>query len=428
MAEAIDRLTSYYAATAHAAPDRPALAGEARADVCVVGGGFTGVSAALHLAERGFGVVLLEAERVGWGASGRNGGQAGTAYAADMSAIRRWVGAEDARRLFAIAEESKALIRERVDRHGIQCDLRAGQVHAANKPRHLRELRAMQADWAETYGYTGTELVDRDGLGRHVATEAYVGGLYDPGSLHLHPLNYCLGLAQAAEEAGARIFEGSRVERLTYGEPALVHTREGRVRADHVILCANAYIGDLVPAIRRTIMPVGTYMGATPPLGRERALALLPSNAGVVDSNFVLDYFRLSADWRLLYGGRVSYSTIPPRDLAKSLGARMRHVFPSLADVGFAYTWGGYVGITVERTPDLGRVTDNVLYCQGFSGQGVALTGIAGKLAAEAVAGRAERFDVMARLPHTPFPGGRVLRTPLLVLAMAYYRLRDLLP
>jgi gamma-glutamylputrescine oxidase len=338
------------------------------------------------------------------------------------------VGDEDARRLWAIAEESKAIIRERAARHGIHCDLRDGQFHAANKPRHLRELRQMQADWAETYGYTGTELVDRAGLGRHVATDAYVGGLYDPDSLHLHPLNYCLGLARAAAEAGARIFEGSRVERLTYGEPAAVHTAQGCVRADHVILCANAYLGELVPSIRRSIMPVGTYMGATPPLGRERALALLPSNAAVTDSNFVLDYFRLSADWRLLYGGRVSYSTIPPRDLAASLGARMRHVFPSLSDVGFAYTWGGYVGITAERTPDLGRVTDNVLYCQGFSGHGVALTGVAGKLAAEAVAGQAGRFDVMSRLPHTPFPGGRRLRTPLLVAAMAYYRLRDLLP
>ncbi|SDG03309.1 gamma-glutamylputrescine oxidase [Limimonas halophila] len=428
MTDAIDRLTSYYAATANAAPERTTLDGEARADVCVVGGGFTGISAALNLAERGYDVVVLEAERVGWGASGRNGGQAGSAYAADMSAIRRWVGEEDAKRLWAIAEESKAIIRERVARHGIQCDLRDGQFHAANKPRHLRDLRQMQADWAQTYGYTDTELVDRDGLGRHVATDAYVGGLYDSGSLHLHPLNYCLGLARAAEEAGARIFEGSRVESLTYGEPAVVHTTDGCVRADHVILCANAYLGELVPAVRRAIMPVGTYMGATPPLGRERALALLPSNAGVTDSNFVLDYFRLSADWRLLYGGRVSYSTIPPRDLAASLGARMRHVFPSLSDVGFEYTWGGYVAITAERTPDLGRVTGNVLCCQGFSGHGVALTGVAGKLAAEAVAGQAERFDVMARLPHTPFPGGRRLRTPLLVAAMAYYRLRDLLP
>ena len=428
MTAAIDRLTSYYGASTHPAPDRERLHGEARADVCVVGAGFTGVSAALHLAERGYDVVVLEAERVAWGASGRNGGQAGTAYAADMSAIRRWVGAEDARRLFDLAEEAKAIIRERTARHGIACDLRDGQFHAANKPRHLRELRAMQADWAETYGYTGTELVDRAGLRAHVASDAYVGGLYDPGGLHLHPLAYCLGLARAAEAAGARIFERSRAERIAYGEPAVVHTADGCVRADHVVLCANAYLGDLAPAIRRTIMPVGTYMGATPPLGRERALSLLPSNAGVVDCEFVVDYFRLSADWRLLYGGRVSYSTIPPRDLATSLGARMRHVFPSLSDVGFDHTWGGYVGITVERTPDLGRVTGNVLYCQGFSGQGVALTGVAGKIAAEAVAGQAERFDVMARLPHTPFPGGRPLRTPLLVLAMAYYRLRDLLP
>lgn len=419
---------SYYAATAHPAPERPALKGAVKADVCVVGAGFTGLSAALELAERGYDVVVLEAARVGWGASGRNGGQISGGYAADMAKIRNWVGREDARRLFDFGEEAKRIIAERVARHGIDCDLVWSYLHAANKPRHFEDLKAMQADWAAAYDYTGTTLLSREELSAHIDSQAYVGGLYDPGGGHLHPLNYCLGLARAAEAAGAHIHEGSPVTAVQPGAKPVARTDAGEVRADHVLLCGNAYMDDLVPAIRRKVMPVGTYIGATPPLSRERALSLLPSNAAVCDSNFVLDYFRLSADWRMLFGGRVSYSTVMPPNLPRVMRARMLRVFPQLADQAFEYTWGGYVAITVERTPHLGRLDGNIFFAQGFSGQGVALTGVAGRILAEAITGQAERLDIMAKLPHTTFPGGRLLRTPNLVLAMMWYRMRDWLP
>ncbi len=418
---------SYYAATAHPVPHRPPLQGAVTADVCVVGAGFTGVSAALHLAERGYDVVLLDAARVGWGASGRSGAQIVTAFAADMAKIRAWVGADDARRLFELAEESKRLIAERVARHGIQCDLVWSRFDAANKPAHLDELKAMQADWAETYGYTGTTLVGRDGLPGYVASDAYVGGLHDPGGGHLHPLNYVLGLARAAEDAGARIFEDSPVTEVAFGAKPVATTPGGRVTADYLLFCTNAYLDNLVPALQRKVMPVGTYIAATEPLGENRATALLPRNSGVTDCNFVLDYFRRTPDHRLLYGGRVSYSTIMPPNLPGAMRGKMLRVFPQLSDTHFDYVWGGYVGITVERTPHLGRLHDNVFFAQGFSGHGVALTGLAGKLLAETVAGQAERFDLMAQLPHTPFPGGRLLRTPLLTLAMLWYRMRDYL-
>jgi gamma-glutamylputrescine oxidase len=420
---------SHYAASAHPAPERPPLAGSVRADVCVVGGGFTGVSTALNLAERGYRVVLLEAERIGWGASGRNGGQASTAFACDMAKIRSWVGRENARRLFEFCEEAKGIIADRVARHGIDCELTWSHFDAANKPGDFEALKRTQAEWAEEYGYDKTELIGRDRLKEFVDSDAYVGGLNDPGSCHLHPLNYCLGLAHAAEAAGAVLHEHSRVTRLqTDGPKPWAETATGRVEADWLVLAGNAYLGNMVPQIRRKIMPVGTYIGATRPLGDNRARQLLPTNAAVTDSAFVLDYYRLAGDTSLLFGGRVSYSTIMPPNLPRAMRAKMLRVFPQLDDQAFVYAWGGYVAITVERTPHLGRLGDRTLFAQGFSGHGVALTGIAGKMIAEAVAGQAERFDLMGRLPHTTFPGGKLLRTPTLALAMLWYRMRDLLP
>ena len=422
-------IESYYAATANPAQERPPLTGEARADVCVVGGGFTGVTAALELAERGYAVVLLEGMRIGWGATGRNGGQASTGFNADVDKLRRWVGDADARRLFDLAEESKRIIAERVAKHGIDCNLVWSHFNAANKPRHLDGLKEEAEVWADFCGYDQTEIVGRDRLKDWVDSDAYVGGMADRGSGHLHPLNYCLGLARAAEEAGAVLHEGSEVVRLETGgaRPRAV-TDQGAVEADHVLLCGNAYLGDLVPQIRPKVMPVGTYIGATYPLGENRANALLPTNASVCDSNFVLNYYRLSADRRLLFGGRVSYSKIMPPNLPKAMRAKMLQVFPQLEDQSFEYCWGGYVAITAERTPHIGRLGKNVLFAQGFSGHGVALTGVVGRMLAETVAGQAERFDVMEKLPHTPFPGGKLLRTPLLALGMLWYRMRDYMP
>ncbi len=418
---------SYYAASAHRAPDLPALEGEVRADVVVVGAGYTGLSAALELAQRGYEVVVLEANRVGWGASGRNGGQICTGFSAGLSKIEGWVGLEDARKLFAIAEEGKALIAERVRRHGIDCDLKWGYLNAAPKARHVEELKEELELAQGRFGYAGLRLVGREEVREMVASPVYVGGLYDAGAGHLHPLNYCLGLAKAAREAGARIFENSNVERLEIGRPAVAVTARGRVSADFVVLAGNAYLGRLMPQIRSKVMPVGTYIASTVPLGENRAKSLIPDDIAVADTNFVLNYFRRSSDHRLLFGGRVSYSTIMPPNLPRAMRHKMLDVFPQLADVEFEHTWGGFVAITVERTPDIGRVAPNVYYAQGYSGMGVALSGVVGRIIAEAIAGQAERVDLFAKLPHTPFPGGPALRTPLLAAAMLWYRLRDLM-
>ncbi len=420
-------VSSYYTDSAHLAPERPALAGDVEADVCVIGGGLAGTATALHLAERGYRVVLLESERIGWGASGRSGGQAIYGYSCPMEKIVTQVGADVARRLWDISIEALDLMRERIERHSIDCDLHWGQLHVAIKPRQRDDLIAWKAEMEDEYGYDSLRFLERSEVESLLATKRYCAGLYDSRSGHLHPLNYTLGLATAAETAGVVLHERSAVTRIDRGEPARVHTSAGRVRARYVVVCCNAYLDDLVPELGSRIMPVGTYIVATERLGEARIIELMRENVAVSDINFVLDYFRRSEDHRLLFGGRVSYSGLDPFNTANATRKRMLNVFPQLADARIEYAWGGYVDITMNRAPDFGRVTPNIYYLQGFSGHGIALTGMAGKLVAEAIAGQAERFDLFTKIRHHDFPGGRALRTPALVLAMLWFRLRDLL-
>jgi gamma-glutamylputrescine oxidase len=420
---------SYYAASVpeRAEPPRPELAGELRADVAVIGGGIAGCSAALHLAQRGYDVVLLEAHRVGYGASGRSGGQLIFGLAAGQKALVAEVGRENARRLFDMSVEALDLTQSLIRDHGIDCDYRPNHVHVATKPRHLEELREWERELHHEYGYGSARLLDRNELAEHVRSDCYLGGLIDPRSGHLHPLKYTQGLARAAEAAGARIFEQTTALRFVPGGEVSVHTERGLVRCRHLVLCANAYVGMLSPRLARRILGVGTYIIATRPMDHARARALLPSDAAVADLNWILDYFRLSADRRLLFGGRVSYSALQPPRLAESMRARLVRVFPQAADLEVEYAWGGYLDITMSRAPDFGRLAPNIFYLQGFSGHGMSLTALAGRLVAEVLSGTAERFDVFARLPHRDFPGGALLRRPSLVLAMLYYRLKDLL-
>jgi len=418
---------SYYAASANQRPEHPRLNGQVEADVCVVGSGITGASTALELANRGYNVVVLEGAKVGWGASGRSGGQMIFGYAAEQAKLAKLVGRDDAHKLWDIADQAVSLTRQRIADHNIDCDLAPGHLHAAIKPRHMDELKGWYDELVDEYGYRSVQMWDKAQVESQMASDNYLGGLFDANSGHLHPLNYTLGLARAAAEAGATFYEQSPVVRIEQGDTVTLHTDNGQVRAKFVVMCCNAYMEGLAPKIESKVMPVGTYITATEPLGEERARELIRNNMAVADINFVLDYFRLSGDHRMLFGGRVSYSKLDPINLAGSMAARMHDVFPQLKGVKQDYTWGGYVGITANRAPHFGRLADNIFFAQGFSGHGIALTGMAGTLMAEAVAGTAERFDLVAQIPHMDFPGGRLFRTPALVLAMAWYRMRDLL-
>lgn len=396
-------------------------------DVCVVGGGIAGCSAALHLAERGYGVVLLEGQRIGWGASGRSGAQALVGVAAGQSKMERLIGAKDARLVWDVTVEGLALMRDLIARYAIDCDWVDGAMQVAIKPRHDAELRAELDVLHHKYDYRTVRYLSRDEVHATLATERYISALYDTNCGHLHPLNYTLGLAAAAEKLGTRIFEDTRALSVEGESLVRIRTARGEVRARHVVLCGNVYLGKTVPALASKIMGVATYIVATEPLGRARAQALIRNNAAVADMNWILDYFRLSSDHRLLFGGRVNYSGLSSFDAPSATRRRMLDVFPQLADVKIAYSWGGEVDITLNRAPHFGRLSPNVYFLQGFSGHGIVLTGIAGKLVAEAIAGTAERFDVFARIPHRDFPGGTALRRPALVLAMLWYRLKDLL-
>ena len=439
---------SYYAATVPRPDQAPALQGDLDCDVAIVGGGLAGLSAAIELADRGFDVALLEARQIGWGASGRNGGQALAGLACEQEAIEAQLGLDEARRVWTMTIEALTLIRERCERFDIDCDWRAGYLSLADSARKARDLQAWQARMQSLYGHD-TEWISPAQLPHWIASPRFHSGLHDPVSGHLHPLKYCLGLARGARQLGVRLFEHSAVTRLEAaarpGGSVRLHTATGSVRAPHVLLAGNVYLQGLVPALAPRIMPVGTYIITSEVLETALARSLIPSGAAVCDTNFVLDYFRVAtqrqvpaAGERMLYGGRVSYSTATPMNLAASLQKRMVRTFPQLRGVGVEFAWGGFVDISMNRAPDFGRVSErlsgraaaglsNVYYLQGFSGHGLALSGLAGKLVAEAVDGDARRFDIFGRLKHRAFPGGKLLRTPALVVGMAYYRLKDLL-
>lgn len=420
---------SYYEASALRPAARPPLQGRVVADVCVVGGGYAGLSSALELAQRGYSVVLLEARQMGWGASGRNGGQAIVGYASD-DAIEQQLSPLEAKTAWLMSCEAITLLRQRIEQHQIDCDFVPGYMSLAVNAKKAAELQEWGAHIERQYQYK-THPITNHQVEQWISSKRFHSGLYDPLSGHLHPLKYCLGLARAAESAGVQVYENSAVIRMDQGDKPVLHTEQGQVECSFVILAGNVYLDQfapgLAPELSTRIMPVGTYIIASDSLGEARANALIRYRAAVCDTNFVLDYFRLSADHRLIFGGKVSYSTATPLNLAQGMRQRMLAVFPQLADVAIPYAWGGFVDITINRGPDFGRISHNIYYLQGFSGHGLALTGLAGKLVAEAITGQAERFDLLARIKHHPFPGGKALRTPALVLGMLYYRLRDYL-
>jgi gamma-glutamylputrescine oxidase len=416
---------SYYQASAHAEFPSQTLAGDKSADVVVIGAGFTGLSAALELAEAGFKVIVLEAGCVGSGASGRNGGQICTGFSSGQAKLISQLGVNDARKCFDIAEAAKRLIEQRISKHKIDCDLTWGYLHCATKPGQAEELKAWRDEWAEL-GYEGCDLLSKSELAEKLGSQLYHGALRESRAGHFHPLNYCLGLANAARQAGVLIYESTPVLEVDAGRVPWARTARGVVKAKFMVIGGNAYLGNTVPALQGRIMPVTSFIITTEPLGEATAGGLIRDNEAVADTNFILDYFRRTADNRLLFGGRANYSTMEPSDLAAYMRPRMDRVFPQLKKVRIDHAWGGYIAITSNRIPDCGRLSPTTYYAHGYSGQGVALAQMYGKLMAQAIGGTAEKFDLLARVKHLPFPGG-ALRMPLLVAAMLYYRIKDAL-
>jgi gamma-glutamylputrescine oxidase len=416
---------SWYTASSEIPPERPALEGEVRTDVCVIGAGFTGLSAALFLAEKGYSVTVLEAHRAGFGASGRNGGQVGSGFNKGQRWLEAKMGREAAHALLDMAEAAKTQVRELSARHVPEARFLPGVAHGEYSAAEAREAHDEIEHLQREYGYDQVEILSESDMQALVKTRLYKGGSIDRGAGHIHPLRYALGLARAAEAAGATILERSPVTEVVHGSPSRVRTAGGTVLADHVIFAGNGYLPvNLDRRISARVMPINSFIAATEPLG-DRWTDILAEDIAVADSKFVVNYYRMSEDRRFLFGGRESYTLGFPTDITTKLRQRMLSLFPQLGDVKIDYVWGGTLGITMTRVPAVMRVAPNAMAAAGFSGHGVALSGFAGRVMAEAIAGQAERFDILSNLPTPPFPGGSAFRAPLLTLAMTWYSMRD---
>lgn len=416
---------SYYAASRNIIRQPVRLEGSVEADICVVGAGYSGLSAAISLAEHGFRVVVVEGAEVAWGASGRNGGQVVNGLNASLGTIQRRYGQQTADFVGGLLQEGAGIIYDRIERYGIQCDLRRGNIYAAYTPKHMEELKAKKDLWA-SHGMNDQELLDKNQIRQHIGSTVYEGGMIDHSGGHMHPLNLALGEAAAFESLGGTIFEHSPVIRVEQdASGATVHVAGGQVRARTALICGNAYLGNVVPELTARVMPVSTQMMATEPLGEDRANALLPTGMCVEDVRYILDYFRLSADHRLIFGGGVVYGGTDPADVVAKLRPNLDKVFPQLRDVKIDYAWSGNFALSFSRVPQLGRLGKNVYFAHGYSGHGVTGSHLFGRILSEAVRGDMTRFDTFASLPWIPFPGGRMFRAQYSTLGSWWYALKD---
>ncbi len=417
---------TYYAATANPVPNRPALQGEINADICIIGAGYTGLSTGLFLAERGLKVVVLEAAKVGFGATGRNGGQIVNSFSRDIDAIERQVGHDAAKVFGQMAFEGNRIIRERIATYNIQCDLKNGGVFAAFTPKQMRHLEHQRKLWAR-HGHNTVDMLDKKQMSNIVGSDVYVGGSIDHSGGHFHSLNLALGEAAAIESLGGTIYEQSPVIRIERGAKPVVVTEQGRVNARIVVVAGNAYLGNLVPELSAKSMPCGSQVVTTAPLPADLAKSLIPNDYCIEDCNYLLDYYRLTGDNRLLYGGGVIYGARDPKNVEAIIRPKMLKTFPQLQNVKIDYAWTGNFLLTLSRLPQVGTLGEhnNIFYSQGCSGHGITYTHLAGKVLSEAIMGQRERFNAFAQLPHYPFPGGRLMRVPFTAVGAAYYSLRD---
>lgn len=420
---------SYYAASMGTKTDYPKLSEHIHTEVCVVGGGYSGLATAIALREKGYEVVLLEAANIGFGASGRNGGQLVNSFSRDIDHIEKHYGTDTANALGSMAFEGADCIRDLIKRYNIDCDYKNGGFFAAFTDKQMTELEAKQKLW-QRFGNNKLTMVDASKVKDIVNTEAYVGGLVDEHCGHIHPLKLALGEAAALTSIGGQIFEQSKVLNLEQlqqsgGDKSVVKTEHGSVTAKILVLAGNAYMGDLEPSLSKKSMPCGTQIVTTEVLPEALAKSLIPSQYCVEDVNYKLDYYRLTADNRLLFGGGVTYGGGDPASIEKFLKPHMNKIFPAMKDFKIDHAWGGDFLLTLNRLPQLGRIGNNTYYTQGYSGHGVNTSHLAGKLLAEAIAGDNSRFDVFAGLPHYNFPGGRVMRVPMTMLGAWYYGVRD---
>lgn len=418
--ETREHAQSYYAASANWQTDYPQLESDLSVDVVIVGGGYSGVSTAVELCERGYKVALVEANRISWGASGRNGGQLIGGLGHKPEAFRNTIGSEGVNELYKMGNEGVDIVRDRIEKYAIQCDLKWGYCEAALRPRHMRSYQR----WAKED--EDIQLLDKFQVRDYVNSEIYLGGYYKSNWGHLHPLNLCIGEAKVAETLGAQLFEQSRVTQITYGDNPAVKTEKGSIKANYIVVCGNAYLQNLIPYLDARVLPSTSCIVATEPLNEEQLDQSLRKDVAVCDSRTALDYYRLSADKRMLFGGLSNYTGLEPGNISKIIQAKMIKVFPALKNVKIDYEWSGQIAISLRRIPQLGKIEGNIFYLGGYSGHGVAPTHIMGRVLAEAIDGNPERFNIMSKIYHWRWPGGKLLRRPAMAAGMMFYKLADM--
>ena len=422
----MSHVKSYYAATANQDLKYEQLNSNLRTQVCVIGGGFTGLNTAINLAKKGYDVVLIESEKIGWGASGRNGGQLISGFSFSDHYEKK--GTEnDIQNIWQLGAKSADLVRERVSEFSIDCDLKEGFIDVATNRKHMDELIDRSEEWKQSGYHHNLELVDENQVKKYVNSDSYVGGLIDSGSGHIHPLNLCLGEAKAASELGVMIYEDTHAVKISGGSPSKVATENGIIESDYIVIATNAYIGDLNKKLRRMVMPAASCIIATEPLSSELAEKVIPSDMAVCDQNTILDYYRLSADKRMLFGGRFNYSgKIPSENKIKiEIKKRMVSVFPELSEARVDYAWSGNVAVSLKKIPQLGRIDNNIFYSQGYSGHGLAPTHMAAKVIADAIDGDDEVLNTLSSVNHIQLPGGKWFSSPATAIGMMYYQLKD---
>ena len=426
MLETTEHPKSYYAATTNVRTDYPRLEGEHSCDIAVVGAGFTGVSAALALTERGYDVAIVEANRVGWGASGRNGGQLIDGMV-DSKKIEKRLGKKAADIAYKMGVDCRDIVVANIEKYSIDCDLKLGYLDLAMHNADMKSLREEVENKQKRNYPHDVRIVEQEEIHTVIGSDQYIGGLVNSGNGHLHPLNLCIGEARAAEQNGARIFEQSPVTRIIHGDKPRIETAFGVLNAAKIVLAGNAYLGSLEPTLTGLIISSGSYIIATEPLDDALATELLPQDMACCNLRIGLDYFRLSADRRMLFGGLCNYLGRDPKSITATLRPKMLKVFPQLSAARIDYEWGGNIAISMNRIPQMGRIQKNTYYSQGYSGHGLAPAHVAGQVLADAIGGELERFDVFARIKHFRLPGGKWFANPALAIGMLYYRIKDVL-
>lgn len=415
---------SWYQDSVGERPQYPALDCSVQTDVAIIGGGFTGLQAAYNLARLGVSVVLIEGNRFGDGASGRNGGQLGTGQRAWPDELEAELGFERSKALFDMAENAKHYLLDFAEQHGIDIEYMPGQLNVAHKANYGSEYRRSAEIMATRYDYPHIAFMDRDETRERLGSKRYHCGVRDTGTGHIHPLKLLVGLAKVAAKAGARLCEMTPASAIRQaGGKTMIDTPRGTITADRLLIATNAYIGNLEPVTASHVMPIRSFIGATVPL--DKFPAIIPGSEAVADSRFVVRYFRKSRDGRLLFGGREAYTADSPRDISSHIRRQIAEIYPSLADIEMTHAWGGSVGITMPRKPFARDVLPGVTSLAGYSGHGVMLSNYCGKMYADTVAGNARELDVLKDLKIPAFPGGARLRKPLLFLALTWYALRD---